>query len=116
MNSNLVLSSNSYNGYLEGVITLLFDMSINDKDLNIEKCDDIIINDDARRVIQEIGTRISLFWAEVGMNVPLRDKEKKLNISEIFPNCRDFTEEEAKLYRQSLNNLYKPSGKKLFNL
>jgi len=38
------------------------------------------------------------------------------HIFDVFPGIRDFTKEEAKLYKESIRNMSKPINKKIFNL
>ena len=37
-------------------------------------------------------------------------------ILDIFPESRDFTEEEARLYKESINELFNDTGRKLYDI
>lgn len=120
MNYSLAISSNSYSGSVEGVIERIFNIKNelfdSNEVFNQDNTDSLIIHDDARETIRTINENISFFWKEMEHEGSLDGSKEKINIQEVFPNCRALTKTEAKKYKESLATLYKPTGEKFFDL
>lgn len=87
-----------------------------DEDIEISKIesDNFIIKDSLRQTIKELNRSLISFNSISISTKKLEDE--KVNIMEIFEDCRGFTKEEAELYEESLDEIFEPTGKKFFDL
>ncbi len=95
----------------------LFDVILDqDEDIEISKIesDNFIIKDSLRQTIKELNRSLISFNSISISTEKLEDE--KVNIMEIFEDCRGFTKEEAELYEESLDEIFEPTGKKFFDL